>query len=185
MVRIIVDEMRLTELNPSKSQCLKVAKMIVKQHPRGFADIMTDGTVIGSGYGSLLTQLKTRVEHVNRGNVLTRRRKPKILSNPPADIARGPAGQYGCVRWQPDSPLGETVESLKEKQREMIDLYCVEGPAGAERGHLTQLMKTTDYLQRKAINASPPLSIAELKNDLYLFSQKQLYSHVKLTSWIK
>ncbi|XP_053289766.1 uncharacterized protein LOC128450381 [Pleuronectes platessa] len=177
MVRIIVDEMRLTELNPSKSQCLTVAKMIVKQHPRSFAD----GTVIGSGYGSLLTQLKTRVEHVNRGNVLIRRREPKILSNPPADIARGPADLYGCVRWQPDCPPGETVESLKEKQREMMDLYCVEGPAGAERGHLTQLMKTTYYLQRKNINAIPPPSITELKNDWpYLFSPKELYSHFKL-----
>lgn len=75
MARIVVDEMRLNELNPSKSQCLTVAKMIVKQHPKNFADVMRDGTLIGSDYGSLLTQLKTRVEHVNRGTALTRRRK--------------------------------------------------------------------------------------------------------------
>lgn len=59
MARIVVDEMRLNELNPSKSQCLTVAKMIVKQHPKNFADVMRDGTLIGSDYGSLLTQLKT------------------------------------------------------------------------------------------------------------------------------
>lgn len=68
----IIDEMRLTELNPSKSQCLTVAKMIVKQHTRCFADVMRDVTVIGSGYGSLLTQLKTQVEHVNCGSALSR-----------------------------------------------------------------------------------------------------------------
>ncbi len=181
MVRIIVDEMRLSELNPTKSQCLTVAKMIVKQHPKSFADVMRDGTVIGSGYGSLVTQLKTRVEHVNRGNGLSRRRKQKGISNSPADIARGPADQYGCVRWQPDCPPGETEESLKEKQGEMKDLYRTEGPAGAERAHLTQLMKATYYLQRQNINASPPPSISELKNDWpYLFTLKELYSHFKL-----
>ncbi|CAL8290569.1 unnamed protein product [Merluccius merluccius] len=181
MVRMIVDEMRLTELNPSKSQCLTVAKMIVKQHPKCFADVMRDGTVIGSGYGSLLTQIKTRVEHVNRGSSLSRRRNQRRASNSPADTARGPADQYGCVRWQPDCPPGETKDSLKEKQKEMKDLYCVEGPAGAERGHLTQLMKATYYLQRKSINASPPPLIAELKNEWpYLFTPKELYSHFKL-----
>lgn len=72
MVRITVDEMRPNELNPSKSQCLTIAKMIVKQHPHSFADVMRDGTVFGSGHRSLLTQLKTRVEHVNCGNTLSR-----------------------------------------------------------------------------------------------------------------
>nr|XP_055063835.1 uncharacterized protein LOC129446653 [Misgurnus anguillicaudatus] len=181
MVRIIINEMRLTELNPSKSQCLTVAKMIVKQHPGSFADVMRDGTVIGSGYGSLLSQLKTQVEHVNRGSVFSRRRMLKRVPNSAADMPRGPVDQYGCVRWQPDCPQGETEESLKEKQSEMKDLYCVEGPAGADRGYLSKLMETTYFLQRKAINASPPPSIAELKNEWpYLFTPKELYSHFKL-----
>ncbi|XP_073724406.1 uncharacterized protein [Misgurnus anguillicaudatus] len=181
MVRIIINEMRLTELNPSKSQCLTVAKMIVKQHPESFADVMRDGTVIGSGYGSLLSQLKTRVEHVNRGSVLSRRRMLKRVPNSAADMPRGPVDQYGCVRWQLDGPQGETEESLKEKQSEMKDLYRVEGPAGADRGYLSKLMETTYFLQRKTINASPPPSIAELKNEWpYLFTPKELYSHFKL-----
>ncbi len=59
----------------------------------------------------------------------------------------------------------------------MKDLYCIQGPAGAERGHLTQLMKTTYNPQRKTINASPPPSIAELKKEWpYLFTLKELYS---------
>lgn len=42
-------------------------------------------------------------------------------------------------------------------------------------------METTYFLQRKAINASPPPSIAELKNEWpYLFTPKELYSHFKL-----
>lgn len=181
MVRIIVDEMRLSELNPSKSQCLTVARKIVRQHPKSFADVMKDGTLIGSGFGSLVTQLKTRVEHVNRGSILSRRRKSKNVSKSPADLARGPPDQYGCVRWQPDCPADETEESLKDKQREMKDLYSTEGPSGADRGHLTHLMKATYYLQRKTINASPPPSITELKNEWpYLFTPKELYSHFQL-----
>ncbi|XP_046900231.1 uncharacterized protein LOC124483728 [Hypomesus transpacificus] len=140
MVLIITDKMRLTELNPSKSQCLTVAKMIVKQHPGSFADVMRYGTIIGSGYGSLLTQLQTRVEHVNRGSSLSRRRMQKRVPNSAANIPRGPVDQYGCVRWQPDCPQGETDESLKEKQNEMKDLYHVEGPAGADRGYWNVLV---------------------------------------------
>lgn len=181
MVRVIVDEMRLTELNPSKSQCLIVAKKIVRQYFQSFADVLRDGTKIGTGYGSLLTQIKTRVEHVNRGCSLSRRRKLKITSNSPVEhIAPGPADQYGCVRWQPECPIEETEESLKVKQEQMKDLYSTEGPAGADRGHLSQLMEATYYLQRKSINACPSPSIAELKNDWpYLFTPKELYSHFK------
>ncbi|XP_048119596.1 uncharacterized protein LOC125307588 [Alosa alosa] len=181
MVRILVDEMRLNEPNPSKSQCQTIAKMIVKQHPKSFVDVMRDGTVIGSGYGSFLTQLKTRVEHVNRGNALSRRWMPKRVSNAPEDIARGPADQYGFVRWQSNCPPGETVEGLEEKKSEMKDLYHTEGPAGAERAYVIQLMKTTYYLQRKHINACPPPSVSELKSEWpYLFIPRELYSHFNL-----
>lgn len=39
-------------------------------------------------------------------------------------------------------------------------------------------MKATYYLQRKSINACPPPSIADLKNDWpYLFMPKELYNH--------
>ncbi|KAL0152014.1 hypothetical protein M9458_052680 [Cirrhinus mrigala] len=74
----------------------------------------------------------------------------------------------------------ETEESLKEKQQEMKDLYSTEGPAGVERGHLSQLMKATYYLQRKSINSYPPPSIADLKSEWpYLFMPKEMYMHFK------
>lgn len=182
MVRIVVDEMRLVELNPSRSDCLTVAKMIVKEHPKSFADILKDGTKIGSGYASLLNQLKTRVEHLNRDSMLSRRRRTKVPSSSLAkNSAIGPSDQYGCVRWQPTCPEGETEATLVEKQKQMKELYAQEGPGGAERGHLTQLMETTYYLQRKIINASPAPSIVELRTDWpYLFTLKELYNHFKL-----
>lgn len=48
MVRIIVDEMRATEANPTRSDCLSVAKKIVRKYPMSFEDILKDGSQIGS-----------------------------------------------------------------------------------------------------------------------------------------
>ena len=81
MVRIVVDEMRLHELNPKRSDCLTIAKMIVKQYPKSFVDILKDGTRIGSGYASLVNQRKTRVEHLNRDSMVARHRRVKGVSS--------------------------------------------------------------------------------------------------------
>uniref|UniRef100_A0A3B1JNM8 Uncharacterized protein n=1 Tax=Astyanax mexicanus TaxID=7994 RepID=A0A3B1JNM8_ASTMX len=125
-----------------------------------------DGTRIGSGFASLLNQLKTRVEHLKRNIVIGRRRRMKGHSSSPAtNRAKGPSDQYGCIRWQPDCPQGEIESILKEKQEEMKELYAREGPAAAERGHLTH----------------PAPSIVELKTGWpFLFTQKEIYNHFKL-----
>lgn len=36
---------------------------------------------------------------------------------------RGPSDHYGCVRWQPVCPPGETEASLEQKQKEMRALF--------------------------------------------------------------
>lgn len=91
---------------------------MVKQYPQSFADVLRDGTQIGTGYGSLLTQIKTRVEHVNRGCMLSRRRKQKKdLKFTSRRHCPGPADQYGCVRWQSECPLEESEEILQEKKK--------------------------------------------------------------------
>ncbi len=49
-------------------------------HPEvsnSFSDKTEEGELIGCGYYSLLCQLKTRVEHLNRNNTMGRLRKPK------------------------------------------------------------------------------------------------------------
>lgn len=78
---MLVDKMRKHAVNPSKAQCQIVMQNIVKQYPDSFADVLADGTKIGSGYASLLLQVKTRVEHVNRNNTLARRRKERLRSS--------------------------------------------------------------------------------------------------------
>ena len=55
-------------MNPTKSQCSTVAKQIVAKYPDSFADTTDEGGKLGCEQYSLVMQLKTRVEHVNRNN---------------------------------------------------------------------------------------------------------------------
>ncbi|KAI7809133.1 hypothetical protein IRJ41_000258 [Triplophysa rosa] len=57
MIRILADEMRKHEENPTRSQCLTVTRQIVRRYPKAFADMVGDRQ-IGGGYESLLLQLK-------------------------------------------------------------------------------------------------------------------------------
>ncbi|XP_076864064.1 uncharacterized protein LOC143516400 [Brachyhypopomus gauderio] len=194
MVRIIVDEMRLSELNPTRSDCFTVAKMIAKPYPKSFADILKDGTRIGSGYASLVNQLKTRVEHLNRDSMIARRRRRCNNVHHGVGIRLGrrwPAQDGSLVSPHLIIPQagGQPCGEMKQGKLALYeDMYRTgkiinprEGPAGADRGHLTQLMEATYYLQRKAINTSPAPTIVQLRSGWpYLFTQKELYNHFKL-----
>lgn len=50
MVRVLVDEMRTYEANPTRSQCLSVIRNIIRQYPKSFADMAADGSLLGGGY---------------------------------------------------------------------------------------------------------------------------------------
>ncbi len=188
LVRMLVDKMRKHEVNPSKSQCQIVVQNIVKQYPDSFADVLADGTKIGSGYASLLLQVKTRVEHVNRNNTLARRRKERLRSScrTTSQSSRRPADQYGCVSWQPEElPAGENYDTLEEKRKQMVLLHSTEGMSGAIRGELHKLMELTYYRQRRDINATPPPPLSELKNSWpYLFCLKGIFLHFHLLTGI-
>ncbi|KAF4112985.1 hypothetical protein G5714_005530 [Onychostoma macrolepis] len=161
MIRIIVDEIRKHEKNPSKAQCLAVALKIVKKYPKSFSDFDDTQEKNEIGYYSLLKQIKTRVEHVNRDNILSRRRRIK------------PTATYGCTQWQPEPPLANSDDVLEEKRQTLENLSDV-----------CALMKETYYLQRKHINDTQVLPIKDLKSKWpYLFVQKHIYAHFEeLTS---
>ncbi|XP_034145225.1 uncharacterized protein LOC117593613 [Esox lucius] len=182
LVRMLVDNMQKHEVNPSKAQCQIVVQNIVKQYPDSFADVLSDGTKIGSGYASLLLQVKTCVEHVNRNNTLARRRKERLRSScrTISQSSRRLADQYGCVSWQPEEfPAGENDDTLEEKHKQMVLFHSTEGMSGANRGELHKLMEVTYYSQRRDKNATPPLS--ELKNSWpYLFCLKGIFLHFQL-----
>ena len=149
MVRVVVDEMRLHDLNPTRANCVTVAKKMVREYPDSLADTLSDGARVGSGYASLVTQIKTRVEHLNRGNDLVRHRRPKRPSLAPPEedeVARWHADQFGRAPRQPDRPPHEADELLRRKRQELEELFGAEGPAGAERGCLGPLMEDTYHV---------------------------------------
>ncbi|XP_032365428.1 uncharacterized protein LOC116680827 [Etheostoma spectabile] len=179
-IRILVDDMRKFEVNPSRAQCLLIAKAIVRQYPQSFADTMDDGrTTIGAGYESILSQMKVRVEHLNRNNTLARRRKSKAVTAETPQ--RQPADSYGCIRWNPELPPEETSEALEEMRQRMTEIFSQEGLSGVERAEVINFMETTYYLQRQMINAIPGPAFEDLKQQWpYLFVPRCMCSHFEL-----
>ncbi|KAK5883046.1 hypothetical protein CesoFtcFv8_019416 [Champsocephalus esox] len=89
---------------------------------------------MGCGYFTLLTQIKARVEHVNRNNTMARLRKTKRKAMGEANQDNQEAhssvriDSYGCVNWQPQEfPDGETLQSLEEKRQLMVGIFNEEG----------------------------------------------------------
>nr|XP_055049999.1 uncharacterized protein LOC129436113 [Misgurnus anguillicaudatus] len=180
MVRILVDEMRKYELNPTSSQCITICQKIIRQYPQSFADVRDSGQLLGNGYTSLLIQLKNRIENLNRTSSF---RQHRSSGN---GLKRGPTDTYGCTRFQPDLPPEETNETVEQKRQRLEEIYCREGINGGERAEVNQLMETTFCLQRRQINILPAPAISDLKEQWpYLFTQKGLYAHFELLTDIK
>lgn len=178
MIRILADEIRIHEENPTRSQCLTVTRQIVRQYPTTFADMVGDRQ-IGVGYESLLSQLKVRIEHLNRKNTLSHHRTQRNETG--TTKKRSSTDSYGCTSWQPTLPPGESYESLEVKRQKMEEMHCHEGISGAQRGDVCKLMKETYCLQRQMINEIPSPTIADLRTKWpYLFTQRHIYGHFEL-----
>ncbi|XP_052002462.1 uncharacterized protein LOC127657637 [Xyrauchen texanus] len=172
MIRVLADEIRKHDNNPTRSQCLTITRQIVRQYPKSFADMICDRQV-GGGYESLLLQLKVRIEHLNRKSTLSHHRTQN--NNTGTSRKRSSIDAYGCSRWQPDVPPGESYDSLEVKRQRMDEIYLHEGISGAERGDVCKLMEGTYCLQRQMINATPSPTMTDLRNKWpYLFIQRHI-----------
>lgn len=65
LIRVTVDAIREHSLNLTRRECVVVAKAITQKYPNSFLDKNEEGELIGCGYFSVLSQLKTRVEYLN------------------------------------------------------------------------------------------------------------------------
>ncbi|XP_019897094.2 uncharacterized protein zgc:113210 isoform X2 [Esox lucius] len=188
MVRITVDAMRVHCLNPNKKICAEIAKSIVAEYPESFADLSEEGQLLSRRYSSLLTQIKTRVEHVNR-NTENRIRRPKTskkgeTSNKPPKTGPTKEDIYGCVKWHPQNfPEGETPDSLETKRQVLAAIFINTGPDGADREDVEEFMRLTYVNQRRMINAWPPPSIMDVREQWpFLFTKRWICAHFqKLT----
>lgn len=184
MIRVIVDAIRMHCPNPIRAECTQIAKNVVAQYPKTFADVTDEGGLLGSGYTSLLNQIKIRVEHVNRNNTLSRIRRPKRTNENDGDASQSQPKNTcsqvdSCINWQPhDLPEGETVDSLDVKRQMLVTWYRKEGPRGAERGMVDDLMHITYLKQQQLINSSPPFRVSDVMQEWpFLFRKRQLCSH--------
>ncbi|XP_063074168.1 uncharacterized protein LOC134464751 [Engraulis encrasicolus] len=188
MVRIVVDSMRRHCPNPNRAACTAVARMIVSSHPLTFTDRTVDGVQIGIGYYSLINQLKTRVEHLNRNSTTDRIRKPRTTQDGHVTKpVRSKTDSYGCVNWQPKSiPEGETIDTLEEKRKNLKAIFESVGPRAAEWPATEKCMDVTYAYQRHMINVCPPPSISDLKDQWpVLFTPRGLFSHFKTLTGIE
>ncbi|KAK2899480.1 hypothetical protein Q8A73_012609 [Channa argus] len=186
MIRIVVEAMRVHCLNPNLAACTEVSRLIVTQYPATFAAKTADGEQLGCGYYSILKQLKTRVEYVNRDDVFSRIRQPrKRLSseNAPHDVAikrgRSELDRYSCINWQPTVlPDGETVDSLEAKRKSMSTVFRSAGAQAIEMTDVDEYMKLTYIHQRQKINSWPALRICEIKEEWpFIFTKRGLCTH--------
>uniref|UniRef100_A0A3Q2QF48 Si:ch211-111e20.1 n=1 Tax=Fundulus heteroclitus TaxID=8078 RepID=A0A3Q2QF48_FUNHE len=169
MVRVLVDEMRKYEANPTRSQCLTVCRNIVRQYPQSFADVFADGSLMAGGYTLLLIQVKTRIENLNRDSNFARHRASRS-SGSSSGCKRGPTDSYGCTRFQPELPPEETDDTIEQKRQRLEEIYRQEGARGIERAEVSSLMEIT---------FSP--AIEDLRRDWpYLFHQRSIYAHFQL-----
>ncbi|KAK1894795.1 Peptide chain release factor 1 [Dissostichus eleginoides] len=125
-VRVLVDEIRRYEANPTRSQCLTVIRKIIRQYPKTFADMTADGSHLGCGYTSLLIQVKNRIENVNRGGVYAHHRASRSSST----YKRGPTDTYGCTKFLPKLPPEETNETVEQNRQTLVEIYRQEGAGG-------------------------------------------------------
>ncbi|KAJ8013305.1 hypothetical protein DPEC_G00051890 [Dallia pectoralis] len=176
MVRILADEVRKYSTNPSLSECLTICQQITSQYPDSFADITSSGKVRAGRNSTLLTQLKNRIENMNRPRNINRKR-----SSGSCGVAGVEHEPNGCTEFQEQLPPEESDVTVEEKRQRLESLYGEEGINGGERSEVTELMRTTFSLQRQHINDIPASSVADLQLKWpFLFTQKGIYSHFEL-----
>ena len=127
-IRVLADEMRKYEANPTCAQCLTVVRNIIRKYPKTFADIAPDGSLLGRGYTSLLIQEKNRVENVNRDGSFSSHRS--------STGKRGSTDTYGCKQFQPELPPEETENTVEQHRQRLAEINRQEGAGGAERAEV-------------------------------------------------
>ncbi|CAM1312336.1 Uncharacterised protein g5950 [Pycnogonum litorale] len=179
MVRKLVDEIRTLCLNPTRQQLSHVASEIVKKYPDSFIDKMDAGEVIGSGYTSILNQLKARVENLNRVNnentlrtVVGGEEQCEVSCN-----RKRKADSYGCVNWQPQLSDDNSKENMLQLKNKLKEMY-LNGPKNCDHVRVDKMMSDSYALQRLHINSQLAASIELLQTEWpFLFHERWLLLH--------
>lgn len=152
MVRILVDEISKISQKPGKKALATIAQKIVKKYKKSFKDEI-EGTLVGYGYDSLLNQLQTRFDNINRNsNSNSLKRKSSLVSENEvvevgATLKISIRERYGCINYMPsDYPDGES-ESTQENKKVLLKQKYKQ----RLNGEVEDLMRETYFSQRKDI----------------------------------
>ncbi|XP_067654501.1 uncharacterized protein [Haliotis asinina] len=183
LVRLFVDAVRKKTNHATRSQMSVIAQRMTARYPDSLMDNL-DGSIIGSGYDSILNKLVSRNENLNRNAssmCLSRKKRPLAYDNSgvqdtggtPAAATAERRDSYGCINWMPlytgDS---DAMEIQKQSLKAMFD------DSDTDDEKVMHLMKATYALQHKEINSGT--SMEELKRNWpYLFHVKGLLDHAK------
>ncbi|CAB1324749.1 unnamed protein product, partial [Coregonus sp. 'balchen'] len=167
MMRETVDATREHCPNSNKAVCSEIAKSIVTQYPKTFGGLTEEGELLGSGYHSLFTKIKTRVEHTNRNRTLNRISRPKRSNE---EEGTSEAGENN----KNQGPSRERNPRLPGKQETGDgDHFQLCGPCGADKREVDYLMKLTYTYQCHMINTCPPPIISDLQEQWpFLFTNR-------------
>lgn len=78
LTRLLVAAMRAHDMNPNLAKAEHVARLVVEKYPESFKDCTDNGKVISTGHQSLTTQIKNRIEHVNRHHSTIKYKNPDM-----------------------------------------------------------------------------------------------------------
>ena len=120
LARLITADCFKLTARPIKKELEQVAKVVVDAFPDSLQDRVSAPSgflVVGTGSDSFLKILRSRVENQVRGKNNTELKR-RLAAEPPAAkrkaAAKHHADSYGCVRYAPELPDGESIESLQE-----------------------------------------------------------------------
>lgn len=182
MIRVIASDLSNITLKPGKKTLSLVVQKIVEKYPKSFQDEI-EGSVVGTGFDSLLKQFVVRFENLVRksseGANKRKRDDPSTASD--AMNKKKNFDTYGCINYLPtDFPPGETAETLKEMKNLLKEKYLYNPSEEIE-----ELMNLTYILQRKDI-LETDASIMDLRKEWpFLFEQSGMFTHFEVLTGIK
>nr|XP_042902941.1 uncharacterized protein LOC107454423 [Parasteatoda tepidariorum] len=171
---------------PGKKNLSKIARKAIEAYPKSFSDIWCDEVVAG-GCESLTRTLVIKFENLNRRDSFSlqkRNLKRERKENPSTSVELSASANYGCLNWQPNVlPIGESPETQKEKQKEMLAISSTMKPSEDANERSLALLEATFYSQRKDINSLK--TITDLIGSWpLLFTEKGFFQHFKLLTGV-
>ncbi|XP_048259396.1 uncharacterized protein LOC125384390 [Haliotis rufescens] len=188
LVRLFVDAVRKKTQHASRPQMSVIAQRMTARYPDSLQDKL-DGSIIGSGYDSILNKLVSRNENLNRSlnasrMCLSRKKRPLASDSGSSDNSDNPEGgcaaaaaerrdSYGCINWMPVLTGDTECQDMEHHKNNLKAMY---ENSETDYEKVSRSMKASYALQRKEINSGT--SMDELKEEWpYLFEVKGLLAH--------